>query len=156
MGNLPNPHSIAPASSVMNVSGYKKEQYQVEKSYDQYLDNSKIYGHAISNPSGLPSGKKVVVGEVTLVVQPDSNGKLDIGVYDSSPITRYNLTYETTTDDATPVVETVIVKELLPGAAVTDQANPTKEGYTFGGWTNEPDYMPNQNFKVTGTFTHNP
>ena len=153
MANLPNPQSIAPASSVMNVAGYK-EQYQAKQNFDQYLNNDQVYGHKVANVSGIPSGKKVVVDDVTLLVQPASNGgKLDISVLDSSPTTKYKLTYETTTDDAEPVVETVTVKELLPGAEITPQAAPTaKPGYTWGGWTNEPPYMAAQNIKVTGTF----
>jgi len=153
MGNLPNPHSIAPASSVMNVAGYN-EQYQAKQNFDQYLNNDQVYGHKVANVSGIPSGKKVVVDDVTLLVQPASNGgKLDISVLDSSPTTKYKLTYETTTDDAEPVVETVTVKELLPGADITPQAAPTaKPGYAWGGWTNEPPYMAAKNIKVTGTF----
>ena len=153
MGNLPNPHSIAPASSVMNVAGYK-EQYQAKQDFGaQYMPANKINGHVISNPSGIPSEFKKVIGETTVLVEKNHDGTLDISVYDSSPTTKYNLTYETTTNDATPVVETVTTKELLPGAEVTPQASPVKEGYHFGGWTNEPDYMPAQNFKVTGLFT---
>ena len=153
MGNLPNPHSIAPASSVMNVAGYN-EQYQEKQDFGvQYMPANKINGHVISNPSDIPSDFKKVIGETTVLVEKNHDGTLDISVYDSSPTTKYNLTYETTTDDAEPVVETVVVKELLPGADVTPQAAPTaKPGYAWGGWTNEPPDMAAKNIKVTGTF----
>ena len=39
------------------------------------------------------------------------------------------------------------------GATVTPIAEPTKEGYTFSGWSAIPETMPAENVTVTGTFT---
>ncbi|MBR4963574.1 MAG: InlB B-repeat-containing protein, partial [Muribaculaceae bacterium] len=39
------------------------------------------------------------------------------------------------------------------GATVTPVAEPTKEGYTFSGWSAIPETMPAENVTVTGTFT---
>ena len=39
--------------------------------------------------------------------------------------------------------------------AVTPEPTPSKEGYTFSGWDEEPTIMPNQNVVVTGFFTLN-
>ena len=39
------------------------------------------------------------------------------------------------------------------GAAITPEANPTKEGYTFSGWSLIPTTMPAKDVIVTGTFT---
>ena len=39
------------------------------------------------------------------------------------------------------------------GATVTPIAEPTKEGYTFSGWSEIPETMPAENVTVTGTFT---
>ena len=41
------------------------------------------------------------------------------------------------------------------GAAVAKETAPSKEGYTFSGWQNEPTTMPAQNTTVTGRFTIN-
>ena len=41
------------------------------------------------------------------------------------------------------------------GEAITAEAEPTKEGYTFSGWSNIPTTMPAKNVTVTGTFTIN-
>ena len=41
------------------------------------------------------------------------------------------------------------------GAAVAKETAPSKEGYTFSGWQNEPATMPAQNTTVTGLFTIN-
>jgi uncharacterized repeat protein (TIGR02543 family) len=41
------------------------------------------------------------------------------------------------------------------GAAITPEAVPTKEGYTFSGWSTIPSTMPAKDVTVTGTFTVN-
>ena len=41
------------------------------------------------------------------------------------------------------------------GAAVAKETAPSKVGYTFSGWQNEPATMPAQNTTVTGRFTIN-
>lgn len=38
------------------------------------------------------------------------------------------------------------------GAALSAIAEPTKEGYTFGGWSELPETMPNHDIEVTGSF----
>lgn len=48
--------------------------------------------------------------------------------------------------------KTIEVKE---GEAIPTMADPTKEGYTFSGWSDIPDVMPSQDVTVTGTFTIN-
>lgn len=39
------------------------------------------------------------------------------------------------------------------GATITPEPAPTKEGYTFSGWSNIPATMPDHDVTVTGTFT---
>ena len=41
------------------------------------------------------------------------------------------------------------------GATVAAQADPTKEGYTFSGWSEIPETMPAENVTVTGSFAVN-
>ena len=41
------------------------------------------------------------------------------------------------------------------GSTITPIAAPTKEGYTFSGWSNVPSTMPAKDVTVTGTFTVN-
>ena len=41
------------------------------------------------------------------------------------------------------------------GATITPEAAPTKEGYTFSGWSTIPAKMPAKDVTVTGTFTIN-
>ena len=41
------------------------------------------------------------------------------------------------------------------GATITPEPAPTKEGYTFSGWSEIPETMPAHDFEVTGTFSIN-
>ena len=41
------------------------------------------------------------------------------------------------------------------GSSIVAPEAPTKEGYTFGGWSNIPETMPANNVTITGTFTVN-
>ena len=46
-------------------------------------------------------------------------------------------------------------EEIEEGEAITPEAEPTKEGYTFSGWSDLPETMPAKDVTVTGTFTVN-
>ena len=41
------------------------------------------------------------------------------------------------------------------GAGITPEPEPAKEGYTFSGWSEIPESMPDHDVTVTGTFTAN-
>ena len=45
--------------------------------------------------------------------------------------------------------------EIYEGESVTPEAAPTKEGYTFSGWSEIPNTMPAKNVTVNGSFTVN-
>ena len=45
--------------------------------------------------------------------------------------------------------------EIEYGKAITPEAEPTKEGYTFSGWSEIPETMPAHDVTVTGTFAIN-
>ena len=45
--------------------------------------------------------------------------------------------------------------EIAEGATITPEAAPTKEGYTFSGWSEIPETMPAHDVTVTGTFSIN-
>ena len=60
--------------------------------------------------------------------------------------TKYTLTYK---------VDGEVYKtyDLLEGTAITPEAEPTKEGYDFSGWSTIPATMPAEDVTITGTFT---
>ena len=45
--------------------------------------------------------------------------------------------------------------EIEEGESITAEAAPTKEGYSFSGWSDIPATMPTENVTVTGTFSIN-
>ncbi|MBR5861158.1 MAG: InlB B-repeat-containing protein, partial [Bacteroidaceae bacterium] len=72
----------------------------------------------------------------------------DITVTGSFAINSYNLVY---------IVDGKEYKKLTIkfGEAITPEAELTKEGYTFSGWSEVPETMPARDITVTGTFTVN-
>ena len=70
------------------------------------------------------------------------------GVLVVTELPYYTLTYLV---DGAPY-KTLSIKE---GAAITPEAGPTKEGYTFSGWSEIPEVMPAHDVTVTGTFSIN-
>ena len=66
--------------------------------------------------------------------------------FEAIPVNTYTLKY---------VVdgETYKTYELKEGDAITPEVEPTKEGYTFSGWSEIPETMPAEDITITGTFT---
>jgi len=69
-----------------------------------------------------------------------------IGNVTEAPATMYNLVYMVDGEEYKTV-------QLAEGDAITPEANPTKDGYTFSGWSEIPSTMPAHDVTVTGTFT---
>ena len=72
----------------------------------------------------------------------------DVTVTGTFTINKYKLTYFVDNEEYKSY-------ELEFGAAITPEAEPTKEGYTFSGWSEIPTTMPAHDVTVTGTFTVN-
>ena len=68
--------------------------------------------------------------------------------FEAIPINPYTLKY---------VVDGVTYQtyQIQEGATITPEAMPTKEGYTFSGWSEIPQIMPSMDVTVTGSFTVN-
>ena len=68
--------------------------------------------------------------------------------YEAIPINSYTLKY---------VVDGVMYQtyQLQEGATIVPEAKPTKEGYTFSGWSEIPQIMPSMDVTVTGSFIVN-
>ena len=66
--------------------------------------------------------------------------------FEAIPVNTYLITY---------VVdgETYKTYEIEEGAVITPEAEPTKDGYTFSGWSEIPATMPANDVTITGTFT---
>ena len=79
---------------------------------------------------------------------PDTMPVHDVTVTGSFIINKYKLTY---------IVDNVEYKtcEIEYSATITPEAEPTREGYTFSGWSGIPATMPAHDVTITGTFTVN-
>ena len=77
-------------------------------------------------------------------IMPDHN----VTVTGTMSINKYKLTYMVDGEEYKSF-------EVKYGATVTAEAAPTKEGYTFSGWSEIPSTMPAHDVTVTGTFTVN-
>ena len=70
----------------------------------------------------------------------------DVTITGTFIINKYKLTY---------IVDGVEYKsyDIEYGATITPEAEPTKEGYTFSGWSTIPTTMPAYDVTITGSFT---
>ena len=72
----------------------------------------------------------------------------DVTVSGSFNINKYKLTYKVDGEDYKSY-------DVDFGSAITPETAPTKEGFTFSGWSEIPGTMPAQDVIVTGTFAIN-
>ena len=79
---------------------------------------------------------------------PETMPANDLTVTGSFTVNKYKLVYQVDGD----VYKTY---EVEYGVAITAENEPTKEGYTFSGWSEIPEKMPAEDVTVTGTFTIN-
>ena len=79
---------------------------------------------------------------------PETMPAHDVTVIGTFSINKYNLTY--TVDG-----EEYKSYEMEYGATITPEPAPTKEGYTFSGWSEIPETMPAHDVTVIGTFSIN-
>ena len=72
----------------------------------------------------------------------------DVTVTGTFSINKYKLTYK---------VDGEVYKtyDIEYGANITPEPAPTKDGYTFSGWSNLPSTMPANDVTITGTFKQN-
>ena len=73
---------------------------------------------------------------------------MDVTVTGEFTVNTYKLTYVVDGE----VYKTVSMKY---GETITSETSPTKEGYSFGGWSGLPSIMPAKDVTVTGSFTVN-
>ena len=77
---------------------------------------------------------------------PETMPAEDVTVTGTFTINKYKLTY---------IIDGEEYKtyEVEYGAKITPEPTPTKEGYTFSGWSDIPETMPANDVKVYGTFS---
>lgn len=99
----------------------------------------------------LSSDKNFVQGNATInniIFSTSDSERMMINDVSFAINTQYTLTY---------IVDGVEYKTatIAYGSAITPETEPTKEGYTFSGWSWIPKKMPAEDVTVTGSFTVN-
>ena len=99
----------------------------------------------------LSSDKNFVQGNATInniIFSTSDSERVNINDVTFAINTQYTLTY---------IVDGVEYKTatIAYGSAITPETEPTKEGYTFSGWSWIPKKMPAEDVVVTGSFTVN-
>ena len=79
---------------------------------------------------------------------PETMPAHDVTVTGSFIINSYKLTYIVDGEEYRSY-------EINYGTSITAEIEPTKEGYTFSGWSEIPETMPAHDVTITGTFTIN-
>jgi hypothetical protein len=100
----------------------------------------------VVNEDGDVTAKKAGKATITAVSEdnPDATDVCKVTVKGESYVLTYYVDGE--------VFKTI---NYSPGASITPNQAPTKEGHTFSGWSYIPETMPDHDVTVTGTFTIN-
>ena len=112
---------------------------EIYKSYDVDYDTA-------IKPEEVPSREGYTFSGWSEI--PEVMPARDVTVEGTFSVNSYKLCY---------MVDGEIYKtyDLEYGSSITPEATPTKEGYTFSGWSDIPETMPAKNVTVTGTFSIN-
>ena len=136
-----------PAHDVTVTGSFTKGAYKLTYMVDGevYKTISYDYGATIT-PEPAPAKEGYTFSGWSEI--PATMPAHDVTVTGSFTINKYKLTY--TVDGAE-----YKSYELEFGATITPEPAPTKEGYTFSGWSEIPETMPAHDVTVTGSFTVN-
>ena len=134
-----------PAYDVTITGSFTKGAYKLTYMLDGvvYKTISYDYGDAIT-PEPAPTKEGYTFSGWSEI--PETMPAHDVTITGTFSINKYKLTY--TVDG-----EVYKTYEMEYGATITPEAEPTKEGYTFSGWSEIPATMPAHDVTVTGTFT---
>lgn len=142
--NIPE---VMPANELVITGTFVANKYLVTFMIDDQIiaSDSLDYGTMITVPN-VPEREGYSFsgwGEVAETVPAN-----DVTYEGHYSVNSYKLTY--TVDG-----EIVLGESVAYGTALTLLAEPTKEGYTFSGWSEVPETMPAEDVVVSGTFTIN-
>ena len=138
-----NVHNDNGASANVKVTKFFKLLYQVDgvdyKSFDVEYETT-------ITPEPEPTKEGYAFSGWSEI--PKTMPAHDVTVTGTFSINKYKLTY---------VVDGEVYKtyEIEYGATITPEPEPTKEGYTFSGWSEIPAMMPAYDVTITGTFSIN-
>ncbi len=134
-----------PAKDVTVNGTFSKGSYKLTYMVDGNVYKTVTYDYGASiTPEAEPTKEGYTFSGWSGV--PATMPAKDVTVTGTFTINKYKLTY---------MVDGAVYKsyELEYGSAITPEAEPTKEGYTFSGWSDIPTTMPAKDVTVNGTFS---
>ena len=139
--------STMPANDVEVIGTFSINSYKLVYMVDgkEYKSITIEYGSKIT-PESSPTKEGFTFSGWSGL--PETMPANDVTVSGSFGENTYNLTYK---------VDGEVYRSLavVYGSAITAEPAPTKEGYTFSGWSEIPSTMPANDVEVTGTFSIN-
>ena len=105
-----------------------------------------------NEPYGISANRDYLTSGIAIDGFDENIWKFEYGKFPQLisliPIPKYSLSY---------IVDGVVYKEykLKEGDVITPEAEPTKDGYTFSGWSWIPSKMPAEDVTITGSFVAN-
>ena len=146
-GNTTNPYTFVAEADVDLTAEFAPNVYRIVYMLDGevYKTESYAYGSAVT-AIAAPVKEGYTFGGWSGV--PATMPAKDVTVVGSFVTNGYTLTY---------VVDGEVYKTLVYeyGSTIVAEPIPTKEGYTFSGWSNLPATMPANDVTVSGSFTIN-
>ena len=136
-----------PASDVTITGSFTVNKYKLTYTLDgeEYKTAEADYGTALT-PEEAPVKEGYTFSGWSEI--PETMPANDVTVTGTFTVNKYKLTYIVDGEEYK-------ASEVDYGTAITAEAVPTKEGYTFSGWSEIPSIMPAEDVTVTGTFTVN-
>ena len=136
-----------PASDVTITGSFTINKYKLTYTLDgeEYKTAEVDYGTALT-PEEAPVKEGYTFSGWSEI--PETMPANDVTVTGTFTANKYKLTYMVDGEEYK-------ASEVDYGTAITAEAVPTKEGYTFSGWSEIPSTMPAEDVTVTGTFTVN-
>ncbi len=146
-GTTQNPYKFVVSGAKTLSATFKPNEYKLTYTVDGavYKTISVTYGSAVTAEAAPVKEGYTFSGWSNL---PSTMPAKDVTVSGSFSVNEYKLTY---------IVDGAVYKTISVayGSAVTAEAAPVKEGYTFSGWSNLPSTMPAKDVTVSGSFSAN-
>ena len=142
--DIPN---TMPAKDVTVTGTFSVNKYKLVYKVDgeEYKSYDVEYGATIT-PEEAPTKEGYTFSGWSDI--PNTMPAKDVTVTGTFSVNKYKLVYKVDGEEYKSY-------DVEYGASITPETEPTKEGYTFSGWSDIPATMPANDVTVTGTFTIN-
>ena len=138
---------VMPATDVVVMGTFSINSYALTYMVDgeEYKTSTVVYGSEIT-PEAEPTKEGYTFSGWSEI--PENMPAGDVVVTGSFIPNSYTLSYIVDGEEYKTA-------SVIYGTAITPEAEPIKEGYTFSGWSEIPNTMPAEDVTVTGSFTIN-